>query len=1173
MKKLSAWPGIALGAILLFISLSTFAHAADVFGRIKGTVTDPSGAVVPNVTVTATNEATGVVFNTVTTAGGDYSFQALPIGTYTVSANTTGFKGFTAKGIILNIDQEYVQPIHLSVGSSSDMVSVEADSAQVNTTEMQLSNVVTSAQIVELPLIGRAFTQLEQIEPGIQSSSDRFGSYSANGAQTQQSSYLINGADTNDLALNTITFQPNIDALDQFNLITGPLNAEYDRNSGGIVSATIKNGTNHFHGDVFEFYRDTFLNTRNFFQQSVSPYHQNIFGGTIGGPAIKDKLFFFGAYQGIRQRVPQTGGTGINVYSQANLTGNYSTDLKPAGGDLGYSFSTNPIPGTITIPGCPSDTTTWSACAQKLGGVFPTSTFNPVSVNLIKKFVPAATVGNYGYTFNPITTTSTNQQIYRGDWVPTSKNLIYGVYIRQTSNVSDTLPFTGGTLPGFGDFNNTGINQITLDYTRTINTMTVNDFAVHYTRFNYLAVEPQNVVAPSSLGFAINPQNTAAQSVPLMTVSGFFTLGFSNNGPQPRIDQTYQLDDNFSRVMGHHTLKLGYDGRKFQVSNPFGANNNGNYAFTNSGSSPFSTGDPSLDFLLGVPGTYSQGSGATIQAYAYLNYMYGQDSWKVSNNFTLNYGLGYQIDTVLHNIQYGSEAMICLVPNQQSKVFTTAPLGFNYPGDPGCTNSAQAYTRYGNLGPRFGFAWSPNLGFLSDGDSKKLSIFGGFGIYYNRSEEETSLNNLENPPFGLSSSGAIDFGGQPSFVNPYLDIDAGTVYKNKFPYNFPKPGQTIDYSIYEPMSISSYAPGFQSPYAENFQVTIQRELVSHTVLSIGYIASLGRHNQMTYEGSPITAAGHAACLASTTCSSSANRPLQSYFYPSHTQYGAIDPITGITGFTSVGYVSSGSSSNYNSLQISANKSMSHGLAFQASYTYSHAMDTASNYENAGYGGSARGYNQFQPSLNYGDSQYDARNRFVFAPIYMVPFRSSGGTFSPMNLLVSGWQVSGIMTFASGFPYDISYGGTSSNSLWCSADFSYYACPDIPNQIAPLVRTSPRTFIPGTSRTGWFSGASFAPEVVGSFGDVHRNPYHGGGFNNTNIILAKNFALSADGVRRLQLRMETDNVFNHTQFALPNGEVTGFSTSTGLPTGSFGQVSGINSNTAARQTQLAAKIYF
>jgi hypothetical protein len=345
------------------------------------------------------------------------------------------------------------------------------------------------------------------------------------------------------------------------------------------------------------------------------------------------------------------------------------------------------------------------------------------------------------------------------------------------------------------------------------------------------------------------------------------------------------------------------------------------------------------------------------------------------------------------------------------------------------------------------------------------------------------------------------------------------------------------------------------------------------VLSIGYIASLGRHNQMTYEGSPITAAGHAACLASTTCSSSANRPLQSYFYPSHTQYGAIDPITGITGFTSVGYVSSGSSSNYNSLQISANKSMSHGLAFQASYTYSHAMDTASNYENAGYGGSARGYNQFQPSLNYGDSQYDARNRFVFAPIYMVPFRSSGGTFSPMNLLVSGWQVSGIMTFASGFPYDISYGGTSSNSLWCSADFSYYACPDIPNQIAPLVRTSPRTFIPGTSRTGWFSGASFAPEVVGSFGDVHRNPYHGGGFNNTNIILAKNFALSADGVRRLQLRMETDNVFNHTQFALPNGEVTGFSTSTGLPTGSFGQVSGINSNTAARQTQLAAKIYF
>jgi hypothetical protein len=1168
MRQISAWRRVIVG-ILLAVSFS-YAHAADVTARIKGTVTDPTGAVVPKATITAKNQATGVVWNTVSLENGDYAFQALPIGTYSITVNAPGFKGFAATGIVLNIDQEYVESVKLSIGSSSDVVAVEADAVQVNTTDMQLNNIVNSSQMVELPLIGRAFTQLEQIEPGIQASSDRFGGYSANGAQSQQSSFLINGADTNDLSLNTVTFSPNLDAIEQFNLITGPLNAEYDRNSGGIVSATIKQGTNRFHGDAFEFYRDTFLNTRNYFQQAVSPYHQHIFGGTVGGPVLRDKLFFFAAYQGIRQRVPQSGGTGINVYSNNELGGNYSDDLNAKGGNLGYAFSKNPIPGTINIPGC-SAGETWAACAAALKGVFPTGAFSPIATSLVKKYVPAATSGTNGYTFNPITATTTNQQIYRADWAPNSRNLFYGLFLKQHSSASDTLPFTGATIPGFGDLNITDINQYTFDYTRTLTPTMVNDFALHYTRFNYQAVTPQNIVSPSSLGFNINPQNTAAASVPTLAVSGFFTLGFSTNGPQPRIDQVYQIDDNFTKILGHHTLKMGYDGRKFNVSNPFSANNSGSYSFSNSSSSsPFSTGDPSLDFLLGIPGTYAQGSGAIIQAKAFLNYLYLQDTWKATDSLTLSYGLGYQIDTTLHNQQYGGEAMICFVPGQTSKIFKTAPVGINYPGDPGCTDSGQAYTRFGDFGPRFGFAYTPNLGWLSDGNSKKLSIRGGFGLYYNRSEEETSLNNLSNPPFGLNSSGAIDFGGQPTLANPYVDIDSGTVYKNKFPYNFPAPGAAIDYSIYEPLSISTYATNFRSPYAENFQLSIERELPSHIVAHLAYVGSLGRHNQITYEGNPETAAGQAACLASTTCV--AKSASQSYLYPSHTQYGAVDPITGITGFASIGYVSSEGSSSYHSLQISANKAMSHGLQFQASYTYSHALDDSSNYENSGYGGAARGYNQYVKSLNYGDSQYDARNRFVFSPIYAIPFRETGGTFSPMNLLLAGWQISGIATFASGFPYDISYGGSSSNSLYCSSNFQYYACPDVPNQIAPLVRANPRTFVNST-HTAWFAGSSFAPEAVGTFGNVHRNPYHGPGLSNTNIILAKNFALSADGVRRLQLRMETDNVFNQTQFANPNGQVTGFNTTTGLPTGTFGQISGINTTTSARQTQIAAKFYF
>jgi hypothetical protein len=379
---------------------------------------------------------------------------------------------------------------------------------------MQLSNVVNSTQMVE------------------QASSDRFGTYSVSGGQTQQSAFMINGADTNDIALDTLVINPNLDAIDQFNLIDGPLNAEYDRNSGGIVSATIKSGTNRLHGDGFEFYRDTFLNTLSYFQKTpdasgnytsvISPYHQHIFGGTVGGPILKERLFFFGAYQGTRQTVPQ-GSTSngftpgqSTVYSNGKLNGDFSADLaggtggRPTGSNGYGSFSGAPIPSTVTVAGCSTAGETWAQCACDLGGMFPTSSFSSLSTNLAKKYVPQVASG-YNYVFNPITTTTADQEIGRIDYSFNPKNQLYflGIYIRQ--NVTDTLPFTGDSLPGFGDLNAESITQYTFDYVHQFSPSMVNDLSAHYTRFNYDAVAPQQVVSPSSLGFSINPQNTAAQ--------------------------------------------------------------------------------------------------------------------------------------------------------------------------------------------------------------------------------------------------------------------------------------------------------------------------------------------------------------------------------------------------------------------------------------------------------------------------------------------------------------------------------------------------------------------------------------------------------------------------------------------------------------------------------------
>ncbi len=1176
MRTASPWlPRLTVTAVLSCAVLPG-AYAATTNGRIKGVVSDPGSGRVAGAQVTVTNQATGVKTIVSTQQDGAFLFPQLPIGMYTVQIESQGFKTFSTSGIVVNIDQEYVVDAHLSLGQASEIVQVAADPVQVNTTDMQLDNIVTGSQMVELPLIGRGFTALETILPGVQASSDRFGGYSANGSQTQQSSFLINGADTNDIALNTITFQPNLDAIGQFNLITGPLNAEYDRNSGGIVSATITKGTNQFHGDAFEFYRDTFLNNGNYFsystttnQKVVPAYHQNIFGGTIGGPVLKDKLFFFGAYQGTRQRVPGTGGN-TTVFSAAQLGGDFSADV--AGSSLGYQFSsTNTIPGTLTgITGCPAGTT-WAACVAKNGGKFNTSNFNSIAAKLTQQYVPAANNGANGYVFQSTNASSINQYIAQADYTLNPKNTFNFLYLTQRSNTTSIIPFTGASVPGFGELDTTTISQYTFDYIRQLSSTFVNDFALHYTRFNYQAVIPQNVIQPSSAGFAITPQDPAAASIPTIS-TGYFTLGFSTNGPQPRVDQVYQIDDSVSKVFGRHQLKFGYDGRRFNVSNPFFANNSGSFGYSATGA--FSSGDPGLDFLLGNPETYAQGTGAEIQAYAFLNYVYGQDTWRATDALTLSYGIGYQIDTPLHNRQYAGEGIACFLPGQQSGVFSTAPLGINYPGDRGCTDSATSYTRFNGVGPRFGFAYAPALGFLSDGANRKFSVRAGFGIYYNRSEEETSLNNLETAPFGISSQGAPDYGANaPAFANPYQDIDTGQNFKNKFPYTFPVKGQTIDYSIFEPLSISTYNKGFRAPYAENFQISIEREFPSHTIARVSYVSSLAHHNQITFEANPITQAGHDACLASPNCGSkktTAYRNQQSYIYSSHTQYGFVDPNTGVPAFPSVGEVTAEGSSNYHSLQASIDKATSHGLFFQMSYTLSHALDNGSGYENSGYGGTTRGYNQYNTALNYGNSTFDARHRFVFAPVYQVPFKQSGSQFSPFNLAAGGWQVSGILTLATGFPFDISYGGGSANSLWCAPSYSFYACPDEPNQVGSLARVSPRVRL-SNGRTAWFTAASSGLSVapLGQFGNAARDEFHGPGINNTNLILAKNINVGADGTRRLQLRLESDNVFNHTQFNNP-GSTPSATAAGNISYGSTGQIS---TAVAARNTQLGAKFYF
>jgi len=1134
------WRALVVGFFCTSLALQVW--SAELTARIRGTVTDPTGAVVANATVTATNIDTGVAYNAKAQTSGIYELLNLPVGTYNLAATAPGFQAFAVSGIKLNIDQQYVQDMKLSIGSTTEKVEVQANAVQVDTTNIQLSNVVEAKQIVDLPLIGRNWTQLELIQPGVQAASDRFGTFSANGNQAQQSSYLINGTDTNDLPLNTALYIPSPDALSQFNLISSSLNPEYDRNSGAIVSASIKNGTNQYHGGVFEFYRDTFLNTHNFFQLTAPKFHQNLFGGTFGGPIFKDKAFFFLSYQGNRAVQPQAVNNNT-VFTPAQLLGQFGATLKA-----------NKVPGTLlAATGCAAGST-WASCFPS--GNIPASAFNPISVALTKKYVPLPNAANNQFLFNPTQQTIQDQGIARVDGNVNSNNQLWGVLVFQHAPSSRDLPFTCATLPGFGDQNKSEVHQYTGSWTHLFSSAMLNEFRLGYSRLNFDAVEPQQPVLPSSVGFQITPQNTQSAGLPLMSVTGLFSLGFSSNGPQPRIDQTYQVTDNFSKIVGNHSLKFGYEGRRFNVDNPFFGRNNGSFAF--GGTGQYSTGNAGLDFLLGNPDTYGQGAGGIINANAYEHYMYGQDQWKVRDNLTLTYGAGWQIDTPFHNRQFKGLGTNCFIPGQTSKVFPTAPTGLNYPGDPGCNDASGANTAWKDVGPRVGFAYAPNLGFLSGGESRKLSIRGGYGLYFNRTEEETSLQNLGAPPFGLSSAGANDTGPAttaPAFANPYQDINSGTAFPNKFPFTFPTAGSAVDFTKFEPIGISLYSPHFRIPYSENFNLTIERQMPTNIVARMSYVGALGRHEQITYEGNPITQAGHDACLITPACVSGRNNQVVNF--PTHTAFAPGNLIA------SAGTIDTIGASNYHSLQLSATKGYTHGLLFQASYTWSHAIDNGSSFENSGFGGSNRGYNQFVPGLNVGDSQFDVRHRFVFSPVYDVPnWRALPGMHWLPDVIGKGWEISGILTFATGFPIDIRT-SSGSLSLFCSSNFQFYACPDVPNQIAPIKELDPRV-----GKNFWFDPTSFATEAVGTFGNTHRNPLHGPGINNTDVAIFKNiYFWPGSESKYVQLRLESYNAFNHTQFY---NSASPANITTTITSANFGRIS---SAAPGRATQLAAKIYF
>ena len=1162
---LGAYRSSSLRRILKVLFAATFALllfaapglADNLYGTIRGTVTDQSGATVPNATVTVTNTGTGITRTATTTQDGNFDVENLQApGTYEVTITASGFTKFASTGIELNVNQVYVANAALEVGATATQVTVEANPAQINTTSMQLGTTITGTAIVDLPLNGRNWIQLQQLQPGVVGGSDRFGTgmagtnFSTNGSQTQQNSFMVNGVDTADISLNTAGVIPSPDAIGEFHMVTSTINPEYGRNSGAVLNAVIKNGTNALHGDAFEFYRDTSLDARNFFQSTVNPFHQNEFGGTLGGPVYiphvyngRDKTFFFFSYQGTRNAIPEgfAGGVLPTVFSPDQRNGIFS-DLATSGG-----VSAVPLvgdSGATYAAGTPYSTIFSN-------GTIPNADLNPLALKLMNQFVPLPNAPANGYTFSPTTTGLQDQYITRIDENIRPQDSIWGYWLWQRNPTTNTLPFAGASLPGFSSVNQFHAQQYALAWNHIFSGTTLNEARFGYFRFNFNAVNPVNPVNPTDYGFTgINPQNASAASIPVINVTGLFTLGFSEFGPQPRLENTYQAIDNFSKLIGKHSLKAGFTMDRYETYNPFYAFLSGFYAFAGTGA--YSTGDPGADFLLGLPDQYVQANGSVINARSREYYSYFQDEFKIRPNFTLTYGVGWDIETPYENLYYSGRDVNAFRPGQQSTVFPTAPVGVLWPGDKGIDSTGGVRTPLHDFAPRLGIAWSP-------GGSGKWSVHAGFGMYYNRSEEELALQNLSTPPFSVTSFGVGGIGGSPSLANPYTGWCGATPVAcssaNPFPYSAPPPGSAVDFSAIEPMTLNVLSPNFGVPVSENYNLTVERQLSGTTTVSVAYVGNVAHHLEGVYELNP---AGQAPGVNPTAVAAGCDQSNLGVCAAGTFRY---NPLT--SGFAAINQQSTDFNSNYNSLQISLNRHFSHGLEFLAAYTWSRYFDQNSTFDNqAAFVGP--GINPFSFASMYAPSDNDAPQRFVLNYDYTLPFYHFVQKWRP---LTDGWKLVGIVTFQHGFPVLVSNSANPSDTCWSAAEVVDVPCWDRPDRVSgvPLNISNPRSNTINGTPNYWFNPAAFTSAAPGTgIGNSSRNPFYGPGINNFDMALMKDIHFNES--KYIELRFEAFNTFNHAQFGNPVADVNN---------PNFGRVLGTftGGGIAERVLQLSGKFYF
>ena len=902
---------VCLAVISFLAPAALFAQGAS--GRIVGRVADPSGAVLAHAKVTLTNEATAISRTALTSDSGDYAFVDVVPGTYTLQFELTGFKKNVQKSVTLDVNQVVTLNSTLQVGASQETVEVTSEAPQVDTTSTQLGAVINDRSVNELPLNSRDTYQFLQLQPGVQAQlgngngslfygSQDTGSVSVNGGRTRANNFSVNGGDANDQFVNLPTVQPTPDSVEEFRVITNTFDAEYGRNSGSVVNVITKSGSNSLHGDIYEYFRNTVLDAKNYFDTAGRPqWNQNQFGGTLGGPIRKDRTFFFVSYEGRRVREGITGEQ-VNVPTAAQRTGDFSA-VGPFTGGISNTFVAQALDGR---PGCdaalglpaggiaalPIDSTTgvtdWSTVFP--GGKIPTACQDPVAANLMANYIPTQSV------LVPVSTDNEDQFTVRFDHTINAHQNFSAYYY--FNDLRQAQPFNefegaGANVPGFGNLNNNRFQQWNLTHTWTMTNALVNEAHFTYMREGQLGfLKPQSNlpvtssctgaaaafcftgVSDSSVGansiqgqYGTNPKYgitpglpASLTGVPFVNIGGGAIFGNNFEGFLPQVGNSFQWSDNLTWVKGTHTFKFGIDVRRQRFDQYYYFDVNGEYQFYNGGANSILTSDDDnyAEFLLGLSDSFTEGSGQREDVRGTSVYPFAQDSWKIKPNLTLNYGLRWELDTPPTDIAGHVETFR---PGQNSTVYPCGlsplsesyfgvtssscaavgvqPTGLVVPGDPGVP-AALTSTYYHAFAPRIGIAWSP-------GNSGKTSIRAGWGLFYNPIEELVMAQFGAEPPFGGSSSIFETF-----FNTPFIYQSGGTAAPN--PFNgilTPTKGQPVDYSLFRPILLyGEFQPHLRTQYTSQYNLTLQHQFANNLMAQIGYVGSEGHRLLASYDINP-----------------------------------------------------------------------------------------------------------------------------------------------------------------------------------------------------------------------------------------------------------------------------------------------------------------------------------